>query len=208
VTPPRREMVELAHYLALHGARGGEVNRAVTEGRDVGKYSSCGDLVHCVLYAAGCRSGWINRGEHDGWRMGANLSRLWPLWHRSPLLGLLLPGDVILLDGDRQTAHVAIAVSLSTDRSVLTTADYGQPGGKVLTCQVRVGDRGEVTIRGRRWTHHGSLARVPWTAPALTVGQWLAAHGLDSGPWYERGLTADVLCTPEELDRMAREGTE
>ena len=56
------------------------VYQQISEGRDVGamraSYSSCGDLAHWLLFRMGCRSPFINRNEHLGWRVGQNISAL------------------------------------------------------------------------------------------------------------------------------------
>lgn len=214
MTPPRREMVELAAFAAEHGCRGSVANRLVTEGRDVKSYSSCGDLVHACLYACGCRGSWINRVEHGGWKSGVNLSRLWHLWQRDDAgrfiarLAWLLPGDFILLDGDTPRAHVCVVVSVSDDRTRMVTADYGQPGGKLLRdLPINVTAAGTTIIRGRRWTHHASLSDVPWAEPAQTVGDWALARGAPelADLWHRDGLVADRLWSDEDRRRVEAE---
>jgi hypothetical protein len=196
------------------------MSMAVTEGRIVGyqkckpRSSSCGDLLHCVAFAAGLRGDIVNRTEHRGWKPIANITRWWPRWTRVPgtgrialpSLGMLLPGDFGMLDGDTPAAHVFVALSLNEARTELLSADFGQPGGALRRCPVVVMPSGQVKLRGRRWTHHLSLARLPWEAPPMTVGAWLEAHGLDPEPWFEPGQTANDICTEEEILRIDREG--
>lgn len=213
MTPPRREMVELAAFAAQHGCRGSAANRLVAEGRDTGKYSSCGDLAHACLYACGCRADWLNRDEHHGWRSGVNLSRLWHLWQRDERgkyivrLPWVLPGDLLLLDGDTQRAHVAVILSLSDDRSRLRTADYGQPGGALRDSPLIRTAAGTMIVRGRRWTHHASLRDVPWSEPPQTVGAWAESRGAPelAELWRREGLLADRLLTAYDMSRMEAE---
>lgn len=207
---PRREVVELAYFAAEHGARGSRVNELVTEGRDVGRYSSCGDLAQCVLYVGGHRGPAINRAEFRGWKTGANISALWKLWERNAAgrfvtdIGRLLPGDLLLLDGNGPSAHVCVAITMRDDRTELLTADYGQPGGKLHRCPITRMKSGGVQIRGRRWTHHISLASVVWSAPALTVGEWAIARQAPEIErlWLGSGKTADELLSDCDLGRV------
>ena len=218
---PRRPIIELAHHAALHGHDPfGSMSMAVTEGRIVGyqkcrpKSSSCGDLLHCCAFAAGLRGDVVNRTEYRGWKPIRNITSWWPYWTRddkglivTPSLGLLMPGDFGMLDGDTAAAHVFVALSLNESRTELLTADYGQPGGALRRCPVVVMPSGQVKLRGRRWTHHLSLASLPWEADPLDVGTWLETHGLDTAEWFENGLVADRICTDDELLKIDREGT-
>jgi hypothetical protein len=193
---PRRELVELAHYAAEHGERGGLVNLAVTEGRDSGRYSSCGDLIHACAYACGCRSDWINRKEFHGWEVGVNLSRIVSIvGKRNPTIHDFLPGDFGLYDGASPGAHVFVYLTRLPDGRILT-ADYGQPGGALRKCEVT--DEGR-RFRGRLVTRRVSLADIAWTVRPLLVGPWLALHGVPVAEWYTHGKTADEIVSASEL---------
>lgn len=193
---PRRELVELAHYAAERGARGSLVNRAITEGRDVGKYSSCGDLVHACAYACGCRSDWINRKEFHGWEVGVNLSRIVSAGgKRNPTIHDFLPGDFGIYDGFQPNAHVFVYLTRLPDGRILT-ADYGQPGGALRACVVSDDGR---RFRARLVTRRVSLSEIAWAAPPLLVGPWLALHGVPVAEWYTSGKTADEIVSPAEL---------
>lgn len=107
----------------------------VSEGRDVGamqnRYSSCGDLAHWLLFRMGCRSAFINRKEHLGWRVGENISKL----VSSSVAEIASPtdryaaGDVLVIWGKPDATDAHVMVVLSHDSSKLTSAEYGQPGG-------------------------------------------------------------------------------
>jgi len=107
----------------------------VSEGRDVGamknRYSSCGDLAHWLLFRMGCRSAFINRKEHLGWRMGQNISKLvaTSLAEEASTTDRYAAGDVLVIwsRADARDAHVMVV--LSHDANKLTSAEYGQPGG-------------------------------------------------------------------------------
>ena len=190
---PRRAVVELAHHLADHGRDpAGAIHLALTEGRAPGYArigsTSCGDLLHAVAFAAGCRAPTINRDEHTGWRPGVNLSRWFvpPLPHpRLWLPGLedFRPGDFGIYDYTTTRAHGF--VFLGTDgagRAI--TADFGQPGGKIYQCNVSPSRiNGAVHFRGRRVDALVSLDGLSFTAPPETVGEWLTRHGLPVIPW-------------------------
>lgn len=116
------------------GAFGSDKWWQVTEGRKGDTYSNCGDLVHAVLWWAGCRLPNVNR-QRDGrqWKPG-NIAEIRALfesrkgWTWYPAPSAFVPGDVLLI-GDysaKQLEHVAMVVSVSGD--TLKTADYGQVG--------------------------------------------------------------------------------
>jgi hypothetical protein len=138
----------LVHRLldwACNGERGVDEDhphyREVTEGRDVGamrsKYSSCGDLAHWLLYRLGCRAPFVNRAEHRGWKVGANVSLLSTAPHgvrQLPVPGARFePGDVLIVWNHQQghDAHVMVVYEHRPDLARLVVAEYGQPGGHV-----------------------------------------------------------------------------
>jgi hypothetical protein len=96
------------------------------------RYSSCGDLAHWLLFRMGNRSAFINRKEHLGWGVGQNISKL----VNASVAENASPGDfyaagdvlVIWSKPDGTDAHVMVV--LSHDSDTLTSAEYGQPGGK------------------------------------------------------------------------------
>jgi hypothetical protein len=131
---------------ACGGERGVDENHPhyveVTEGRDVGamqrKYSSCADLAHWLLFRLGVRAPWINRAEHRGWKVGANVSMLATTAsnsvRRTPVPGARFEaGDVLIVWNDTQgrDAHVMVVYDHRPDLARLVVAEYGQPGGHV-----------------------------------------------------------------------------
>jgi hypothetical protein len=113
------------------------VYQQVTEGRDVGAarrtYSSCADLAHWLLYRLGSRVDFINRKEHNGWKVGVNVSALAfsPVAEVATETDQYQAGDVLVIwsKPDGTDAHVMIALEHSG--STLVTGEYGQPGGAV-----------------------------------------------------------------------------
>ncbi len=122
---------------ATNGARGRSeddpVYQAVTEHRDFGaRYSSCGDLAHWLLFRLGIRSDYLNRREHLGWSVGANVSRL--AWKcpaaRSPISGeTYQAGDTLIVWSNETGTDAHVVVVREHNHAVLITAEYGQPGG-------------------------------------------------------------------------------
>lgn len=143
---------------AVDGSHRGErvvgdpVYRVVVEGRIGPKYSSCGDLAHWMLYRLGVRAPFVNRAEFreylggHGWRVGLNLNLLVP-----PPIGTcpvairpskleampdVQAGDLLQISnvyGGHQVCVSGREDTLAPDGSpvvTLTTAEYGQPGGK------------------------------------------------------------------------------
>jgi hypothetical protein len=140
----------LAHVPALldWATKGGTNNeehpnyQAVTEGRDTGKmqagYSSCGDLAHWLLFRLGCRQPWINRKEHRGWKVGANVSALAfsapNAVRRTPMTGILAsPGDIFIQwnHPDGHDAHVFLCRREQRLPAQMTVAEFGQPAGHI-----------------------------------------------------------------------------
>jgi len=113
------------------------VYRQVTEGRDVGaaqkNYSSCGDLAHWLLFRMGCRSLFVNRKEHLGWRTGMNVSALafCKLAEEPASDDAYAAGDVLIIwsKADATDAHVMVVLEHRAPK--LVAAEYGQPGGAV-----------------------------------------------------------------------------
>lgn len=103
----------------------------VTEGRGQwGRYSSCADLAHWMLYRLGFRDPTINRVEHNGWLSQVNISRLVHLG-RPPSRTGLEPGDVAIVSNKWPQGFDAHAVCVINQPSpaVLLTAEYGATGG-------------------------------------------------------------------------------
>lgn len=135
------------------------VYREVTENRDVGaaqaSYSSCGDLAHWLLYRLGCRSRFINRKEHQGWAHGMNVSRLAfcnAAEDASPD-DLYEAGDILVIwsKPDTTDAHVMVALShrqIEPGLWLLTSGEYGQPGGAIREHVVR-----QPLVVGKRTIH-------------------------------------------------------
>lgn len=119
--------------------------RIVTENRDGptpalrARYSSCADLAHWLLRSLGVRADWLNRDDDadaQRWRVGVNLNWLCakpigkcPIAH-TKLQGDPAPGDVFV-ESNAYGGHVFCAVSYDAATDTLTSAEYGQPGGKL-----------------------------------------------------------------------------
>lgn len=107
----------------------------VSEGRDVGamqeRYSSCGDLAHWFLFRMGCRSAFINRQEHLGWRVGENISKLVgaSVAEQAEATDRYAAGDVLVIWNRPDATDAHVLVVISHDANELTSAEYGQPGG-------------------------------------------------------------------------------
>ncbi|MCK9629684.1 MAG: hypothetical protein M0R37_13965 [Bacteroidales bacterium] len=192
----RRLVVELAAHLATQGGDPlGPFSVAMTEGRIAGYMrlkppsSSCGDLLHCVAFAAGYRGPAMNRTEHLGWVAGVNLSRWFvpPLDHErtwKPKLADLQPGDFICYDYTVPTAHGAVFLGSGVTEAgepVALTADAGQPGIRLRTCPVLQGAT-SLALRGRIVSCSVSLDALTFDAEPETVPGWLARHGLPVEP--------------------------
>jgi hypothetical protein len=137
--PPSREralrvfLVTLA--VASLGAFGSAKWAQVTQKRQGKGYSNCGDLIHALLWWAGCRSKHVNRTEPGRtWKATVNISELVALgvecggWTAFPEPSAFEPGDVLLLG--EFNAHEAEHVGIVKRRvgNVISTADYGQAG--------------------------------------------------------------------------------
>ena len=132
---PRRELAlklcSWATYQGQGAPTGSERYRVVTEGRTLpgGRYSSCGDLAHWMLYSLGCRDRSLcNREALGGWRVGQNLLLLDA--HRElmrPWGEPAEPGDLVLVEAKFE--HVFIAKEWGPQWCV--SYDYGQPGGEI-----------------------------------------------------------------------------
>lgn len=134
--------------------KGDPVYDAVTEHRDTGdKYSSCGDLAHWLLYRLGVRATWVNREEHQGWKVGQNIS--WLAWRcvpaRAPLPDEKFhPGDILLVwnKSDGTDAHACVVREHCAN--TIKTADYGQPGGKFRERVLTHGPSGGLILGSRK----------------------------------------------------------
>lgn len=119
--------------------------KVVTENRDGptpamrAKYSSCADLGHWLLRCLGVRADWLNRDDDadaQRWRSGVNLNWLCPKpigkcsIARAKLTANPEPGDVFV-ESNVYGGHVFCAIAYDTATDTLTTAEYGQPGGKL-----------------------------------------------------------------------------
>jgi hypothetical protein len=146
----------LAKPLLEYACDGGAVDEfhahyaRVTEGRDVGKmrakYSSCGDLAHWLLYSLGVRLALVNRKDHQGWRMGMNVSMLSGIQGAANVGNLdgFRPelGDILIVwnTPGGYDAHVICVLDYDAELQLLTTAEYGQPGGAIRTHTLRAPD--------------------------------------------------------------------
>jgi hypothetical protein len=113
------------------------VYRQVTENRDIGAaqrtYSSCGDLAHWMLFRMGCRSPFVNRKEHLGWRTGVNVSALafCKLADDSDATDVYAAGDILIIWSKPDATDAHVMVVLDHQPPQLVTAEYGQPGGAI-----------------------------------------------------------------------------
>ncbi|MGC4089091.1 MAG: hypothetical protein QM756_14650 [Polyangiaceae bacterium] len=113
------------------------VYRVVTESRDVGaaqkSYSSCGDLAHWLLFRMGCRSDFVNRQEHHGYKIGRNISSLagCSLAEDAKPEDVYQTGDVLIIWSRPDTSDAHVMVVLEHQPPRLVSAEYGQPGGAV-----------------------------------------------------------------------------
>lgn len=155
VPAARKLAVRLLEY-ACDGSRGrgqrDPIYVSVTEGRDVGamrdKYSSCGDLPHWMYSQLGVRLPWVNRGCNGGWTYLNGRDNISCLYHPSynPLAekyraGMAFePGDVgVIWNANEGNKTHAFCVVDQLEDGVMLTAEYGQPGGKLLTRAIRGG---------------------------------------------------------------------
>ncbi len=121
-----------------------QIYKTITENRDGptpamrAKYSSCADLGHWLLRCLGVRADWLNRnddGDGQPWRVAVNLNWLCPTpigkcpIAKRKLQGLPAPGD-IFVENNVYGGHVFCAIAYDAATDTLTTAEYGQPGGK------------------------------------------------------------------------------
>lgn len=158
--------------------------KLITERRDWGAgYSSCGDLVHWLLYRLGVRESWINRSEHMGWQSGANISRLaWKCLECRPPLNdeVFNPGDILIIWNKIDGTDAHALVVRAHDQSHVYSADYGQPGGARRKRPLGVGG----LLGERRVQRVIPLAAVLLAsckrgtlAPAQGVNDWLTSIG-------------------------------
>lgn len=109
----------------------------VVEGRDApssyAHYSSCGDRPAAKYFRLGCRSSFINRKEHKGWRVGANISSLaygCPLARQPNKDWVPSPGDELLIwnKSDGTDAHSLAIIEYKANERRAITANYGSSG--------------------------------------------------------------------------------
>jgi hypothetical protein len=169
--------------------------KVVTENRDGptpklrAKYSSCADLAHWMLRCLGVRADWLNRnddGDAHPWRNGVNLNWLCPppigkcaLAH-SKLVADPAPGDVFV-ESNQFGGHVFCVIAYDAEADMLTTAEYGQPGGK----------------RKRRGGFKAAFARHPLSH--LRLVDVLASGAVTEPPDY---AIVEDWDTGEEIDEI------
>lgn len=96
-------------------------------------YSSCGDLAHAMFESLGVCLPWVNRDGNGGWRVGRNVSLLYPGSNSCARAEvephLLRGGDVIVVANHRppheNDDHVVCIVGAMADDGTLPTAEYG-----------------------------------------------------------------------------------
>lgn len=108
------------------------VYEAVTEGRDRGamraRYSSCGDRAHWKLFRLGVRAPWVNRAEHKGWRVGANISAIASACGAPYAAWVPIPGDELLVWNTPQGFDAHSLSILEVKGDTFVTANYGAGG--------------------------------------------------------------------------------
>jgi hypothetical protein len=191
----RQVAAELARYAVNNDYKNGRVtgdpvHEEVTEGRRkswedarvkgaewarAGVYSSCGDLGHWTYYRLGCRSTWINRREHMGWRAQSNIWKFVtsPAYVQAlkgtPEIGdLLHVANLSVPNSDHVCILVGkkLAVIDGKEVEIWTTADYGQPHGLLKDCQVSHAN-GFIIIRGRTFKGFVDLSKVELSDSAI-----------------------------------------
>lgn len=147
----------------------------VTEGRDVGRmqkrYSSCGDLPHWLYETLGVRLDWVNRAPH--WRVAQNLILLQAKGYFGKNLiarvwdGTLLDaGDTLIVSNKaHRQLHAVCIIARDPVCGWLATAQYGQPGGALVECDIAGSDSGGIHQRDR-------LCRV-LPGPKLSPGRYI-----------------------------------
>ena len=105
-------------------------------------FSTCALLAHWMLLQAGVRSPWLDHpAAPKGWRGdGGVLSRL--VAHSSPPTSERPQGGDILIIANNwlsgSDAHVVCVIDVDED-GVWSTAEYGQPGGKLKHARIEGG---------------------------------------------------------------------
>lgn len=128
-----RRLIITAAAAAL-GPFGSDQHKAVAQGRGGKGYSNCGDLVHAVLWWAGCRSAHCNRDAPGRKWQSGNIAKIAALgkeaggWTLFPSPADFRPGDVYLIGlYPDQLEHVGVVLS-EAHGTTLRSADYGQVG--------------------------------------------------------------------------------
>ncbi len=134
----------------------------VTENRDVPatykSYSSCGDRAAATLFRLGCRAKFINRKEHLGWKVGANISNLafgCPVakkpgkdWVPSVGCEMLIWNTPAGYD-----AHSLAIVEYDPKTGRTITANYGAAGMSASTFPGGIFSEGQLMFDGQNWKY-------------------------------------------------------
>lgn len=225
-----RELLEHACNGAHGRPESDPVYQRITEGRDAGahqrSYSSCGDLPAWLWFQLGVRCSFVNRRENAryGWRVGLNIALLCDelvggvkqgvpnIARRSPSPESRFQcGDVLVVWNKPDSTDAHTLVALEHMDGALLSADYGQPGGKLVTRAITrretyddAGRRSVQLYLGakqiRRWlplnlileeaqrrgelvdTTEPSTTPLPAPPPLPTVTDWPRLEQGDSGP--------------------------
>ena len=175
-----------------------DVYDAITENRDSGgSYSSCGDLGHWLLYRLGVRLDMVNRKEHKGWKMGLNVSKLaWCPYAKAPTKdNTFACGDIIIIwsQPTGTDAHVMCVLEdrgEGSDREIVT-ANYGQPGGKILTSKVAYSKFGNTS---KMVLGHRTIQRWIPLINVLSAAQ--KTKKLEDAEDVTRSENGDIIWTP------------
>jgi hypothetical protein len=164
-----------------------------TGGRDPGpKYSSCGDLVHNMLWHLGCREPWVNVADNGGFKFGWNINLLCPKPIGSNPHAVVEherhfePGDILLMwpKGQADKAHTCVFRAFVRGDEIVTY-DFGQgpmapelwKGRSHVESRIRIRHEHEMNLR-----YVISLDDIVWASePVLPSGEFFdfmeAWHG-------------------------------
>jgi hypothetical protein len=177
-----RRLLDFAGAGPVGRSQDDPVYKQVTEGRELaGQHfgTSCGELPHWLLYRLGVRSAFINRNEAHGWRPGVNIWNLagLPLARECQPHDRYLCGDIVFIweKHDTTDAHAMCVIEHTLPDQVLLVAEYGQPGGKLATHQLRP-NVDMASGHPRPALFCGGRALQRWV-PLMSVLQYAADHG-------------------------------
>lgn len=193
-----RELLEWAGQGPVGVPQTSPIYLSVTEGREgLGTHTgtSCAEVAHWELFRLGIRSMFVNRNEAHGWKPGLNVSML----AFASVAQVCQPGDeykagdiiIIWERKDTYDAHVMCVIDYEPKTMVLTTCEYGQPGGKLATHQLRTGTD-TAGIKPRNALFCGGRALQKWV-PLMVALQYADKRG----ELQPIDLSCTVIPTPD-----------